>query len=41
MQVEGEKRVFNQNRLRKLMQEHNQEITLFCAHDPFELEKLQ
>jgi glyoxylase-like metal-dependent hydrolase (beta-lactamase superfamily II) len=40
MQVVPEQRVHNQDRLRKLMQEHGKEITIFSAHDPVELEKM-
>lgn len=41
MQVDGPKRKNNQARLRKLMQEHSQEITIFCSHDSVELEKFR
>jgi glyoxylase-like metal-dependent hydrolase (beta-lactamase superfamily II) len=38
MEVDREVRLWNQQRLRNLKQRFSGEITLFCAHDPSELE---
>ncbi|RZL10059.1 MAG: MBL fold metallo-hydrolase [Rubrivivax sp.] len=41
MQMDGPKRLANQQRLRDLKSQHGGEVTLFCAHDPVELAQLQ
>lgn len=40
VQMDGASRVANQLRLRELKQQHGHEVTLFCAHDPVELARL-
>ncbi|TAK93778.1 MAG: MBL fold metallo-hydrolase [Aquabacterium sp.] len=40
VQMDGASRVANQLRLRELKQQHGEEVTLFCAHDPVELARL-
>jgi glyoxylase-like metal-dependent hydrolase (beta-lactamase superfamily II) len=40
VQMDGASRVANQLRLRELKQQHGNEVTLFCAHDPVELARL-
>lgn len=32
--------LWNHERLRELNRRHNNEVTLFCAHDPVEFERL-
>lgn len=39
MADDGKARVANQERLRELNRDHGNEVRLFCAHDPFELER--
>lgn len=41
VQMDRRQRLANQTRLRQLKQQHGQEVTLFCAHDPVELSQLQ
>ncbi|MBI2734340.1 MAG: hypothetical protein HYX44_13875 [Aquabacterium sp.] len=41
VQMDGASRLANQLRLRELKQQHRQEVTLFCAHDPVELATLR
>jgi glyoxylase-like metal-dependent hydrolase (beta-lactamase superfamily II) len=41
VQMDGAQRLANQARLRELKQAQGHEVTLFCAHDPVELERLQ
>lgn len=36
IQVDGQKRVDNQDRLRQLASKHSDQVKLFCAHDPVE-----
>lgn len=38
---DGEARKANQERLRELKRGHGDEVTLFCSHDPHELERAQ
>jgi glyoxylase-like metal-dependent hydrolase (beta-lactamase superfamily II) len=40
LQMDGASRHANQIRLRELKQQHCDEVTLFCAHDPVELAQL-
>jgi glyoxylase-like metal-dependent hydrolase (beta-lactamase superfamily II) len=40
VQMDGASRVANQLRLRELKRQHGDEVTLFCAHDPVELARL-
>jgi len=40
VQMDGPTRVANQRRLRDLKRDHGHEVTLFCAHDPKELDTL-
>lgn len=40
VQMDGANRLANQLRLRELKQQHGDEVTLFCAHDPVELAQL-
>ncbi|EYF03756.1 MBL fold metallo-hydrolase [Chondromyces apiculatus] len=40
MEVDHEKRLHNQARLRELARDHGDQVTLFCAHDPVELARL-
>lgn len=40
VQMDGASRMANQLRLRELKQQHHQDVTLFCAHDPVELAQL-
>ena len=40
MEKSRKARLENQERLRRLRQEHGGEIELFCAHDPIEYERL-
>ncbi len=37
VQIDGEARMRNQERLRTLAREHTSEVRVFSAHDPFEL----
>jgi glyoxylase-like metal-dependent hydrolase (beta-lactamase superfamily II) len=39
MAHDGKKRAANQERLRELARGHGEEVRLFCAHDPVELER--
>lgn len=39
VQINGEKRLHNQRRLRELKARHGDEVDLICAHDPIELER--
>jgi len=39
MAADGEARRSNQERLRELARRHGEDVTLFCAHDPRELEQ--
>ncbi|MGB0956588.1 MAG: MBL fold metallo-hydrolase [Panacagrimonas sp.] len=41
VQVDGRKRLANQQRLRQLQAEHSDTVDLFCAHDPSELQRMQ
>lgn len=41
VQMDGASRIANQLRLRELKQQHGQDVTLFCAHDPVELARLE
>lgn len=41
VQMDGAQRLANQARLRELKRDKGHEVTLFCAHDPVELERLQ
>jgi glyoxylase-like metal-dependent hydrolase (beta-lactamase superfamily II) len=41
MEVDREKRLMNQDRLRVLKRDHGDEITLFCSHDMKELQAMQ
>lgn len=34
MEVDRDKRLKNQERLRQLVKEHGSEVQVFCAHDP-------
>ena len=40
LQSDGRARVANQDRLRALNHEHGHEVSLFCAHDPDEFDRL-
>jgi glyoxylase-like metal-dependent hydrolase (beta-lactamase superfamily II) len=40
VQMDGEARMHNQQRLRELARQHSGEIRVFCAHDPVEYETL-
>lgn len=40
VQMDGPTRMANQQRLRELRQTHGHEVTLMCAHDPVEFERL-
>lgn len=40
VQVNGQSRRANQQRLRELQQAHRDDLTVFCAHDPVELARL-
>ncbi|MEV2274505.1 hypothetical protein AB0I72_02865 [Nocardiopsis sp. NPDC049922] len=39
-QVDRELRLGNQSRLRELVRRHGDEVSVFCAHDPWELRRL-
>ena len=39
MADDGKARIANQERLRELARTHGDEVRLFCAHDPVELER--
>jgi hypothetical protein len=39
-QHDGVARARNRRRLRALKRDHGQEITIFCAHDPHEFERV-
>lgn len=41
VQTDGQTRIDNQDRLRKLAKAHSNEVKLFCAHDPVELAGFQ
>lgn len=41
VQMNGPQRLDNQRRLRELKRNHGHEVTLFCAHDPVELQALE
>lgn len=41
VQIDGKQRLANQQRLWDLKQAHGHEVTVFCAHDPVELQRLQ
>jgi glyoxylase-like metal-dependent hydrolase (beta-lactamase superfamily II) len=41
MEVDRERRLANQHRLRGLVHDHGDEVLVFCAHDPSEFEMLQ
>jgi glyoxylase-like metal-dependent hydrolase (beta-lactamase superfamily II) len=41
VQVDGQARINNQDRLRKLVKNHSNEVKVFCAHDPEELSLFQ
>ena len=41
MAADNSARVANQARLRELARDHGDEVRLFCAHDPVELEREQ
>lgn len=41
VQMDGASSLANQLRLRELKQQHCDDVTLFCAHDPIELAQLQ
>ena len=36
MEVDRNQRLYNQSRLRQLVDEHSDEVTVFSAHDPME-----
>ncbi len=40
VEIDRKMRLANQERLRQLMAEHHEQITIFSAHDPIELERL-
>jgi 4-hydroxy-3-methylbut-2-enyl diphosphate reductase IspH len=39
MAADGSARSNNEQRLRELAREHGDEVRMFCAHDPVELER--
>jgi glyoxylase-like metal-dependent hydrolase (beta-lactamase superfamily II) len=39
VEIDGEQRAANQRRLRQLVRESSDEVRVFCAHDPVELEQ--
>ena len=39
--VNRKQRIHNQSRLRQLIQEHREDVRVFCAHDPTELRRFQ
>lgn len=39
MQMDGKMRLHNQERLRELAANHSQDVDIFCAHDPVELNR--
>ena len=40
VQVDGSQRLHNRDRVRELAQTHGSEVTVICAHDPFEFDTL-
>ena len=41
MEVDREKRLMNQDRLRELVRSHGRDVQVFCAHDIVELERMK